>query len=179
MDPYSQQWPSVLHPKYLLLQSPPASSLLLAHKQWCHSLHLQPLPPTFSCCSFTSICMYLHTYSHNLLNLRVCGTAPKRQKSGERKDEITSGTRGHSWLAAPRLTSTAQGQPALSQRWPALDHISPHSSQQSRGMSLEWSGLYMASWEKHSQRKCCLRLNPAGSRGGSTPSTGSPAAHLA
>lgn len=65
---------------------------------------------------------------------------------------------------APEMGSTQPHQPTQLTAW---------------GRPLEGSGPYMVSWEKHSQRKCCLRLNPAGSRGGSTPSTGSPATHLA
>lgn len=133
MDPCSQHWPSVLHPKYLLLQSPPASSLYLVHKQWCQSLHLQPLPPIFSyCSSSTSICMYLHTYSH-ISWTSGCVVQCPRDKKWRKKRWNNFRNKIHSWLAAPRLTSTVQGQPALPQRWPALDHISPDSSQQSMG----------------------------------------------
>lgn len=150
----SQQWPSVLQPKYLLLRSPPASSLSAVHKPRCQTLHLQPLPPVFSCCS-SSVCMHTYTPPQSLEPQGIWHSAWET-RSEEGKD-----------------IEQSQAEQAIHDSqlpdWPAQSEVSQpgHGGGQcligsaSRAPSREHSGIpgrlgqYLVGGSSQWQRKCC------------------------
>lgn len=178
MDPCSQQWPSVLHPSICYCrghQPHPCYWYTSSNASHCTFNH---------CLQFSAVALlphpYVCTYTHTPTISWTSGSVaqcPRDKKWGKKRQNNFRNKR----LFMTHSSQTEQHSTRSASLAPEMGSTQPHQPTQltAWGRPLEGSGPYMANWEKHSQRKCCLRLNPAGSRGGSTPSTGSPATHLA